>query len=115
MLTRLAEGSQDLAIQIHLVDATLVGVGGIKHLVGTWGDADGPGGADIGKRVKKFSIAVKDLDAVVFAVAHIDVAIGVGGDGVRMKELTILLKKNNKKLIILRNFLSGYLTISLKI
>src|SRR5579871_4295028 len=87
LLAGLAERSQDVAIEVHFVDAALVRVGGVKHLVRPGGDADGPRGTDVGESLEKLSITVEDLDEIVLAVSDIDVAVRVGGDGVYGMEL----------------------------
>src|SRR5690348_14899928 len=90
LLARLAESSQDIAIQVHLVDSTLVGVGGVEHLVRPGRDADSPGSADVRKVLEEIAVTVENLDAVVLTVPDIDVALGVGGNGVNRVELAWL-------------------------
>src|SRR5579872_3714665 len=90
LLPRLAESSQDVAVQVQFVYAALVGVRSVEHLVRPGRNADRPGGADVGESLQELAVTVEDLNAVVFAVADIDGAVGVGGNGVYGVELARL-------------------------
>ena len=51
------------------------------------GDADGPRSADVVVDGFEFEVVVEDLNAAVAAVAHIDIALGIHGQGVGKVEL----------------------------
>jgi hypothetical protein len=42
--------------------------------------------ADAGPLLEEFSVPIKDLDGLIFAIAHIDAALVIDGEGVRQVE-----------------------------
>src|SRR6266852_1683449 len=61
-------------------------------------DANGPGGAHLVIDRAQHQIAVEDLDSPVAPVGNIDVALGVGCDGVRRVELIGLISAGSNRL-----------------
>ena len=111
LFTGFAEYAENLAIESELVDAAGERVRGIQNLIGSGGDADGPGGprrhrasggggfvADGGTSVgwrghvdgelaEEFSGGVENLDAAVAAVGNINIVLHVDGNAVWRVEL----------------------------
>src|SRR5258707_15064659 len=81
-LAGLAEHTQNVAIQVHFVEAARHGIGCVEHLPGTGRNADGPGRADVGPLLDELAVGIEDLDAPVLAIADIHLAGRVGSDAV---------------------------------
>src|ERR1700730_10854119 len=88
-----AELAEDLSVQLHLVDFTVfhvggaVGVGTEEILMRPWGDANRPRGAHVEVLRFELSVVIEYLNAAIAAIAYVNVALRVGGDGVRGIEL----------------------------
>ena len=80
LFARLSENTQNVSIQIEFVDAAGVRIGSVKHLFRPGSDADGPRRAHLGPLFEKVSVVIKNLDAVILAVADVHVSLGIGGD-----------------------------------
>src|SRR5579883_3040534 len=85
---RLAELAQDVAVQIELVKPAFETISAVKNLVGSGCNADCPRTANVSPLLQERAVVVKDLDAAIFAVAHVDVIVVVDCDRVGSMELS---------------------------
>src|SRR5579872_5035486 len=79
--------AQQLAVQVELIDFAAEAIAAVHILGRTRRDADAPRRAHAGDGFLQLQFGVVDLDAIVSAIADVDIVVGVGGDAVRRGEL----------------------------
>jgi hypothetical protein len=63
LLAPFSKHSEDISVQVQLIDASGVRIGSIEHLFRPRGDADGPRRAGLGPFLQKVALVVENLDA----------------------------------------------------
>src|ERR1019366_3580604 len=98
LFARVPEPAEDRSVELHLVDlaghrldlrvvVVRIRVGAVEILMRPGRDAHGPRRAHVVVNGLEIEVVVEDLHAAVAAVAHVNVALGIQGDGMRQIQL----------------------------